>query len=69
MGNGIEIVAFSNQSRQDKKLLKKFVDFHWKHYRDDPQYIPLLNYEYLGFKLLGVRGFFEHRNLFLNMRT
>ena len=64
IGNGVKIVAFSNQSRQDKKLLKKFVGFHWKHYRDDTQYIPLLDYEYLGFKLLGVRGFFEHRNLF-----
>jgi hypothetical protein len=64
IGNGVEIVAFANHSRQNKKLLKKFVDFHWKHYRDDPQYIPLLDYEYLGFRLLGVRGFFEHRNLF-----
>jgi len=63
-GTGVEIVAFSNQSRQDKKLLGKFVGFHWKHYRDEPQYIPLLDYEYLGFKLLGIQGFFEPRNLF-----
>ncbi len=62
--NGIEIIAFSNKSREDKKLLKEFVKFHWKLYRDDPQYVPLFDYEYLGFRLFGVVGFFEARNLF-----
>lgn len=62
--NGLEIVAFSNQTRQDRKLLKKFVDFHWEHYHDEPQYIPLFDYEYLGFRLVGITGFFEPRNLF-----
>ncbi len=62
--NGVDVVSFSNKTRQDKKLLKQFVDFHWKHYRDDPQYIPLLDYEYLGFGLLGIKGFFEPTNLF-----
>lgn len=62
--NEIEIIAFSNRSRQDKKLLKRFVDFHWDLYRDDPQYIPLLDYEYLGCRLIGMTGFFEARNLF-----
>ncbi len=61
---GIEITAFSNRSRHDKKLLKRFVDFHWDLYRGDPQYVPLLDYEYLGFRLFGVTGFFEARNLF-----
>jgi len=60
----VNIVSFSNVTHQDKKLLKKFVDFHWEHYRSDPQYIPLLDYEYLGFKLLGMTGFFEPTNLF-----
>jgi hypothetical protein len=65
MGTGkIEIVEFSNQTRQDRALLKQFVDFHWKHYQNDPQYVPLLDYEYLGFKLIGMVGFFESRNLF-----
>ena len=59
-----QIVSFSNQTRKDKKLLKRFVDFHWHHYRDDPQYIPLLDYEYLGFRLIGIHGFFEPDNLF-----
>ena len=63
-GNGIEIVAFSNRTRQDKKLLKKFIEFPWQHYRDEPRHVPLLDYEYLGFRLLGVVGFFESRNLF-----
>ena len=61
----IEIISFSNQTKEDKKWLKRFVDFHWKHYKEDPQYVPLLDYEYLGFKLLGIHGFFEPDNLFL----
>ncbi|HLP47890.1 MAG TPA: hypothetical protein VK469_18240 [Candidatus Kapabacteria bacterium] len=60
----IEITAFSNRSRQDKKLLKRFVNFHWDLYREDPQYIPLLDSEYLGSRLIGLTGFFESRNLF-----
>ncbi|MCP4153164.1 MAG: hypothetical protein GY757_35870 [bacterium] len=59
----IEIISFSNQSREDKKRLKQFVDFHWKHYEKDPQFVPLLDYEFLGFKLVGMIGFFEPKNL------
>lgn len=55
----VKIIQFSNQTRQDLRLLKKYVDFHWQHYKDEPRFIPLLDYEYLGFKLLGVTGFFE----------
>jgi len=62
--NGVDIISFSNRTKQDKKLLKKFVDFHWVHYKDEPKYVPLLDYEYLGFKLLGIKGFFEPDNLF-----
>lgn len=60
----VRIVAFSNKTGDDKKLLKKFVNFHWEHYRDDPQYIPLFNFEYMGMKLLGFKGYFEPGNLF-----
>jgi hypothetical protein len=63
-GNTVKIISFSNQTSDDKKLLKKFIDFHWKHYENDPQFIPLLDYEYLGFKLIGIHGFFEPGNLF-----
>ena len=63
--NNLQILSFSNETKQDKKLLKEFVNFHWEHYKDDPQYIPLLDYEYLGFKLIGIHGFFEPSNLFL----
>ncbi len=63
-GDGVDIVSFSNRTKQEKKLLKRFVDFHWEHYKDDPQYVPLLDYEYLGFKLMGIKGFFEPNNLF-----
>lgn len=62
--DSVKIVSFSNQSREDKRLLKQFVNFHWTHYANDPRYIPLLDYEYLGFKLLGIHGFFETDNLF-----
>jgi hypothetical protein len=61
---GIRIVDFGYRTREDKALLRRFVDFHWGHYRDDPAYIPLLDYEYLGFSLIGIRGFFEESNLF-----
>ncbi|MDM7925398.1 MAG: hypothetical protein QUS35_05225 [bacterium] len=64
-GTGIRIRDFGVRTREDKALLRRFVDFHWDHYRDDPSYVPLLDYEYLGFPLLGIRGFFEESNLFL----
>ena len=60
----ISITSFSNQSTKARFLLKKFVGFHWDHYRNDSQYIPLLDYEYVGFRLFGLTGFFEPRNLF-----
>jgi hypothetical protein len=65
----LKIVRFSNQSAEDKRLLKKFVDFHWQHYQNDPRFVPLLDYEYLGFKLLGITGFFEPANLFFKHGT
>ena len=64
VNSSVRIIDFGNTTREDKKLLKKFVDFHWKHYKDNPQYIPLLDYEYLGWKLIGMRGFFEPSSLF-----
>jgi hypothetical protein len=60
----VEIVHFGYKSKEDRKLLRQFVDFHWSHYEKDPYYIPLLDYEYLGFSLIGMRGFFEPANLF-----
>jgi hypothetical protein len=60
----VSIVAFSNQSGEDLKLLRQFVDVHWRHYRGDPRYIPLLDYEYLGSRLLRMTGYFEASNLF-----
>jgi len=60
----IRIESFSNQSKEDLQRLKKFVDLHWDYYRTDPRYVPLLDYEYLGSKLLGITGFFEADNLF-----
>ncbi|MBN2414869.1 hypothetical protein JXO52_03460 [bacterium] len=59
--DGIQIIEFG---MADKKLLKKFVKFHWTHYKGEKQYVPLLDYEYLGFSLIGIKGFFEADNLF-----
>ncbi len=64
MISNYELIALGNDSKAERKLLKKFVDFHWKLYKDDPQYVPLLDYEYLGFKLIRMTGFFEPENLF-----
>ena len=36
--------------------IKQFVDFHWKHYRGDPHWVPQLNADLLGNKLLGMKG-------------
>jgi hypothetical protein len=60
----VEIVHFGCETREDRKFLRQFVDFHWNHYEKDPRYVPLLDYEYLGFSLIGMRGFFEPANLF-----
>jgi ribosomal protein S18 acetylase RimI-like enzyme len=60
----VQILPFGFRTAEDRRLLRRFVDFHWVHYAGDGQYIPLLDYEYLGFKLLGIRGFFEPSNLF-----
>ena len=60
----LNIIQFSNQTARDRRLLKKFVDFHWQHYEKEPAFVPLLDYEYLGFKLMGMTGFFEPDNLF-----
>jgi hypothetical protein len=60
----VSLIEFSNKTRADKKLLKRFVDFHWYHYDNDPNFVPLLDYEYLGFKLFDIHGFFESGSLF-----
>lgn len=59
-----EIVEFGNRDPADTKLLKAFVGFHRAHYAGEPRYVPLLDYEYLGCRVLGITGFFESRNLF-----
>ncbi len=61
--SGLSVISFENRTKQDKQLLKRFIDFHWKLYENDEKYVPLLDYEYLGFKLLGIKGFFESDNL------
>lgn len=59
-----EIVSFGYRSPADREHLKQFVAFHWTHYQNDARYVPLLDAEYLGSRLLGITGFFEPRNLF-----
>lgn len=60
----IEILQFSNDTKEGRKLLKPFLMFHWTHYQGIPQFIPLLNYEYLGFRMLGITGWLEARHVF-----
>lgn len=64
--NQVDIIQFSNQSKSDRKMLKRFVNFHWDHYADEPRYIPLLKYEYLGHRLMGVIGWFDPKHSFFN---
>lgn len=60
----IKIIEFSNETSHDKKLLKKFVHFHWDLYENDPKYIPLLDFEYLGLNLIGMKGYFQKSHNF-----
>src|SRR6185369_10666851 len=62
----VRIASFEHRSSADRRQLKRFVAFHWTHYLGDPRYVPLLDYEYLGSRLLGITGFFEARNLFFD---
>jgi hypothetical protein len=62
--NGFDLVAFGNREKSEWKLLQKFIDFHWQLYQNDPQFVPLLDYEYLGFKLISMTGFLKPKNLF-----
>jgi hypothetical protein len=59
-----EVISFGNRSAADRREQQRFVAFHWTHYQDDVRYVPLLDYEYLGSRLLGITGFFEARHLF-----
>lgn len=61
-----QIVTFSNESARDRRDLRRFVDFQRDLYRDEPRSVPLLRYEYLGSRVLGMKGFFERRNSFFN---
>ena len=36
--------------------IKQFVAFHWKHYEDDPYWVPQLDADLLGNRLLGITG-------------
>ncbi|OPZ64765.1 MAG: hypothetical protein BWY83_03127 [bacterium ADurb.Bin478] len=63
----LQIIQFSNHTKEDKRWLKKFIDFHWQHYAADPAYVPLLDYEYTGFSLLGIVGFFKGKICFSSM--
>jgi hypothetical protein len=60
----VEIIPFSNHDALGRRLLRQFVQFHWNHYANEPKYVPLLDYEYLGSKVLGITGLFESRNHF-----
>ncbi|MCD6182367.1 MAG: hypothetical protein J7K89_08315 [Candidatus Cloacimonetes bacterium] len=64
-----QLIAFGNESKEEWSLLKKFVDFHWALYKGNPYYVPLLDYEYTGFKLIGMTGLFQPRNLFFKHAT
>jgi len=36
--------------------IDRFVDFHWSHYKDDPHWVPQLQADLLGNRLLGMKG-------------
>jgi hypothetical protein len=46
------------------RLLKRFVQFHWDHYKDHPYYVPPLNMDLLGNRLLGEKGLLTDKHPF-----
>ena len=46
------------------RLLKRFVQFHWDHYKDHPYYVPPLNMDLLGNRLLGEKGLLTDKHHF-----
>lgn len=61
---GIRIESFTFSNPEFRKKIRAFVAFHRKLYAGHPFYIPILDYEYLGFRLIGITGFLEPRHLF-----
>ncbi|MGZ3709403.1 MAG: hypothetical protein ACXWPM_12035 [Bdellovibrionota bacterium] len=59
----IEIKEFTNDA-SGWPLVQQFVRFHRDFYQGDAQYVPLLDYEYLGSRLLSMVGYLEPRNSF-----
>ena len=57
----INLVEFGPK---DFKLLKKFVQFHWEHYKHHPYYVPPLNMDLLGNRLLGEKGLLTDKHPF-----
>lgn len=51
-------IALKDFGLDDRKLLKQFARFPWKHYSLKEKYIPQLNAELLGNKVLGIKGLF-----------
>lgn len=49
----VEIIGFG---LEDKKNIKKFARFPWKHYAKEKFYVPQLNAELVGNKLFGITG-------------
>ncbi len=57
----IKVVDFGYDARG---LLRKFVDFPWKLYKNNPYYVPQLDTYFLGNRLLGAVGLFEKEHPF-----
>jgi len=57
----LEVISFGVN---DRSLCRRFVKVHWRLYRHEPHYVPLLDYEFLGFPLLGITGYIDSRNPF-----
>jgi hypothetical protein len=57
----LNIVEFTNR---DRRLLKAFVKFPWRLYKDEPNYVPPLNMDLLGSRLLGHVGLLTDKHPF-----
>ncbi len=58
------LIKITEFGPKDRGLLKRFVQFHWHHYKHHPYYVPPLNMDLLGNRLLGEKGLLTNKHPF-----
>ncbi|GAB4181994.1 MAG: hypothetical protein Kow00108_18830 [Calditrichia bacterium] len=67
--SSVKIEQFDFNSKNFKRKLKQFVLFQRNLFKGNPNYVPILNYEYTGLKIAGITGFLEPKHHFNRYAT